>query len=106
MLSFVMFSSAAGDACSGRIEFHSTDQPRKQLSAKAGSLLWASGTHPITNPIQNAFTFQVFCCFSEQLALEQVLHKAQARMEVWSLPMSVTSFFFFLVPNCIVKASF
>lgn len=66
MLSFVMFSSAAGNACSGRIESYSTNQPRKQLSAKAGSLLWASGTHPITNPIQNALAFQVFCCFSEE----------------------------------------
>lgn len=44
MQAFVVFSSAAGVACSGGIWVHS--QP---VSAKAGSLLWVSGTHPITN---------------------------------------------------------
>lgn len=48
MQAFVVFSSAAGVACSGGTRFHSTGQP-EQLSAKAGSLLWVSGTHPITN---------------------------------------------------------
>lgn len=36
MLSFVMFSSAAGDACSGRIEFHSTDSQENSSVQRQG----------------------------------------------------------------------